>query len=257
MPRNTTSTQVSAELPVRESVLAQVRQLVEWYGSGEIPRLAQHEVHPELPLGDRENYLYFTLPVCVNFQRSSPAMWTSALRTWQDAETRFVFFPELLAQRSIEVIRSALTKHGLALQPNKHVLIWTTIARSFHDFYHDDPRELITEAGSDAGGLVRLLQGRYRKRFPYLSGPKLSNYWPYILSYYTDVRFSHIDEISIIPDTRILQSSVRLGVTLPGTSSVVTAAAWQELLAGSGLAPADVHPVLWHWSRNGFKPAPS
>jgi hypothetical protein len=160
--------------------LDRVRELLAHYEQGRIPTLAQHEVNPGLLKGSRENYLYFTLPVCINFQRNSPAMWASALKTWEDEATHYVFFPEKLATTPVEQIRADLTKHKLALQPNKHTLIWTTIAQTFFEHYSSDPRKLIAEAESDAGKLTSLLQTTYRKRFPYLSGPKLSNYWPFI-----------------------------------------------------------------------------
>jgi hypothetical protein len=235
-------------------MLDKVKLLLEYFDQGLIPTLAQHEVNPGLPLGSRENYLYFTLPVCINFQRNSPAMWASALKTYQDEETRYVFFPELLAGVSEDKIRADLTKHGLALQPNKHVHIWTTIAGTLHEHYDDDPRKIITEAHGDAAELIALLQVTHRKRFPYLSGPKLSNYWPFILSLFTDVDFKHPESISIIPDTHVLQSSAHLGLVSQGASALEVEQAWKELLAGSGINPSQVHPVLWNWSRNKFEP---
>jgi hypothetical protein len=235
-------------------MLEKVRQLLVYYDQGLIPTLAQHEVNPGLAPDSRENYLYFTLPVCINFQRSSPAMWASALATYVDPATRYVFFPEKLATRPLEQIRTDLTKHKLALQPNKHVLIWTTIARTLHDHYHDDPREILAEAEHDAARLIRLLQITHRQRFPYLSGPKLSNYWPYILSYYTDLELTNPHEISIIPDTHVLQCSVHLGLVPPGATPLQVEAAWKALLAGSGINPSQVHPILWNWSRNNFLP---
>jgi len=219
-----------------------------------IPTLAQHEVNPGLPRDSRENYLYFTLPVCINFQRSSPAMWTAALATWEDEITRYVFFPERLAETPIDQIRADLVKHRLALQPNKHTLIWTTIARTLHAYYEDDPRNIIKEADRDAGKLIALLQKTHRKRFPYLSGPKLSNYWPFILSSYTDVQLQNAQEISIIPDTHVLQSSAQLGITPLGATPLQVEAAWKLLLKDSGVNPSQVHPVLWNWSRNKFQP---
>ncbi len=234
--------------------LARVKALLELFRQNAIPTLAQHEVNPGLPLGSRENYLYFTLPVCINFQRSSPAMWAAALATWQDEATRYVFFPELLARAAPEQIRADLVKHKLALQPNKHVLIWTTIAASLRQFYANDPRQLLQEADYDAGTLITLLQTTYRKRFPYLSGPKLSNYWPYILSHFTDAQFKNAHQISIIPDTHVLQSSAKLGLVVPGATPLQVEAAWRELLKNSGITPAEVHPVLWNWSRNNFLP---
>ncbi len=234
--------------------LEKVKQLLTMYEQGLIPILEKHEVNPGLPLASRENYLYFTLPVCINFQRNSPAMWAAALATWEDEATRYVFFPEKLAETPIEQIRADLVKHKLALQPNKHVLIWTTIAKTLHHYYHDDPRKLIKEAGSDAGRLIQLLQKTHRKHFPYLSGPKLSNYWPFILSLYTDVEFTNPQEISIIPDTHVLQSSAKLGIGPIGATSLQVELAWKELLKDSGINPSQVHPILWHWSRNKFQP---
>ncbi len=234
--------------------LDRVKELLAHYEQGRIPTLAQHEVNPGLPTGSRENYLYFTLPVCINFQRSSPAMWASALKTWQDKSTRYLFFPEKLQNTPIERVRADLLKHKLALQPNKHTLIWTTIANTFHTHYHSDPRELIAEADGDAGKLIGLLQGTHRKRFPYLSGPKLSNYWPFILSHYTDVQFTQPEAISIIPDTHVIQSSVQLGLVPANATALQVEAAWKALLAGSGIHPSRVHPALWNWSRNKFMP---
>lgn len=239
---------------IHATLLEKVKQILDYYEQGKIPTLAQHEVNPGFPRGSRENYLYFTLPVCINFQRSSPAMWASALATWQDESTRYVFYPEKLADAPIEKVRGDLTKHKLALQPNKHVLIWTTIAKTLHDSYDGDPRNIIAEAGSDAGRLITLLQTTHRRRFPYLSGLKLSNYWPFILSHYTDVQFVNPQEISIIPDTHVIQSSVHLGMVPEGTTPLQVEAAWKQLLTGSGINPSRVHPALWNWSRNKFRP---
>ncbi|HRV76326.1 MAG: hypothetical protein H6799_03725 [Candidatus Nomurabacteria bacterium] len=234
--------------------LTKVKKLLEYYEGGAIPVLSQHEVHPDVPIDSRENYLYFTLPVCINFQRNSPAMWAAALKTWEDESTRYLFFPEKLAVTPIEKVRDDLLKHRLGLQPNKHVLIWTTIARTLHEHYNDDPRDILKEAEGDAGKLIELLQVTHKKRFPYLSGPKLSNYWPYILSQYTDVELSSPQEISIIPDTHVLQGSVVLGIVAPGANSKQVEATWKELLKDTAINPSRVHPALWNWSRNKFEP---
>jgi len=181
-------------------------------------------------------------------------MWAAALQTWEDEATRYVFFPEKLAGAPVEQIRADLVKHKLALQPNKHTLIWTTIAKTFYEHYDSDPRKLIAAAGSDAGHLITLLQITHRQWFPYLSGPKLSNYWPFILSHYTDAQFRHPEAISIIPDTHVIQSSVQLGLVPEGATALQVEAVWKALLTGSGINPSRVHPALWNWSRNKFQP---
>jgi hypothetical protein len=234
--------------------LDKVRFLLEQYAQGQIPTLAQHEVHPQIDPGSRTNYLYFTLPVCINFQRSSPAMWAAALATYNDPQTSYVFFPEQLATAPIEQIRADLLKHKLSLQPNKHTLIWTTIANTLHQHFDDDPRQIIRLANHNVGDLLTILQRSHKQYFPFLSGPKLSNYWPYILSQFTDVKFNDMHAISIIPDTHIIQSSIKLGVVPSSATPLQVEAAWKELLKDSGINAVQVHPVLWNWSRNNFNP---
>ena len=234
--------------------LLKAAALFDLYRRGAIPTLAEHEVHPDVDQGSRENYLYFTLPVCINFQRNSPAMWQAALATFSDPQTNYLYYPEKLAVTAIEQIRADLLKHKLALQPNKHTHIWTTIAGSLHRLYNDDPRQMIQESDNRVRTLIDTLQGPRRPDFPYLSGPKLANYWPYILSQYTDVKFVDMHEISIIPDTHIIQSSIKLGLVPPGANQAQVEWAWKNLLKGSDISPVQMHPVLWNWSRNNFQP---
>lgn len=239
---------------MKDRVLLRIQALHQVFHEGKIPRLAQHEVNPGFDKGSRENYLYFTLPVCINFQRSSPAMWQSALKTWEDEQTRFVFYPEQVTNKSVEEVREALLKHKLGLQPNKHIEIWTRISSTLHNHFNDDPREIIKQAENDVAKLIIMLQISHRQLFPYLSGPKLSNYWPYILSEFTDVQFVNPHEISIIPDTHIIKSTIHLGLTPENATPLDVVEAWKVLLKDSGLTPVQMHPVLWNWSRANFQP---
>ena len=234
--------------------LDRVKKLYKLFHEGKIPTLAEHEVNPNFPKDSRENYLYFTLPPCLNFQRSSPAMWQSALKTYNDLETRYLFFPEEVVKRTREVIQKDLAKHKLSLQRNKHTDIWITISKSFNEFYNNDPRELFKSTDWDVVKIHKLIQLDMKKKFPYLSGPKMSNYWLYILSYYTDAKFLNMQEISIIPDTHVLQSTVKLGISDNQLNPLNTAKLWRELLDGSEIHPVQMHPVLWNWSRNNFLP---
>lgn len=238
----------------RTDHLARVLKLHRLFHEGKIPTLVQHEVHPGLPRGSRENYLYFTLPPCLNFQRHSPALWAAALKTWEDPETNYLFFPEKTARKTRERLQKDLLKHRLALQPNKHTDIWQVVSRAFHAHFADDPRELLRAAEWDVVKIHQIIQQDKRREFPYISGPKMANYWLYILSRYTDVTLQHMREISIIPDTHVLQCSIRLGLTTPAMSSVDVAGVWKELLSDAPVTPVEMHPVLWNWSRNHFQP---
>ena len=93
--------------------LKKVKKLFKLFHDGRIPTLLQHEVHPDLELGSRENYLYFTLPPCINFQRHSPVMWKSALETWNDKKTRYLFSPEKVFKQNRSKIKKDLLKHKI------------------------------------------------------------------------------------------------------------------------------------------------
>ncbi len=234
-------------------LLTRIKKLHQLFHAGKIPTLAQHEVHPENPKGSRENYLYFTLPPCLNFQRQSPAMWKAAFATWHDPETNYLFFPEKVVNTPYSKVQVDLRKHKLSLQLNKHTDIWTTLCKTLSEEYKDDPRELIKKFDANVPTIIQGLQAS-KKKFPYLNGAKMSNYWLYILDQYTDIKLKNKQLVSIIPDTHVAQCSVHLGITQEGVGPEEIAKEWFKLLEGSGLTPVEMHPVLWNWSRNNFQP---
>lgn len=63
-----------------------------------------------------------------------------------------------------------------------------------------------------------------------------------------------MEAISIIPDTHIMQSSIKLGLVDEKASRESVAQIWANLLNGSGIRPVDMHSVLGNWSRNNFLP---
>ncbi|MBI4450685.1 hypothetical protein HY642_01805 [Candidatus Woesearchaeota archaeon] len=240
----------------KSKVLAKLRRLRTEFKSGSIPLLHQHEVNPGLDKSSRENYLYFIMTCSLNFQRVSPRTWESALKTWNDTDTNFVFFPEIVVKREENTLRQALLKHKLALQPNKHIQIWKRLSETFHKYFSDDPRELFKQNDHDAKKVLKLLQEGMKKAFPYLSGLKLSNYFLFILLKYSDLRLKNTRAISIIPDTHIMQATEVLGILEKSAiNPKSTEEAWQTLLDGTEFSPIDFHSILWNWSRNNFKPS--
>lgn len=239
----------------KENILSKLSILMEIFERGEIPLLHTHEVNPNLEKSSRESYLYYTMTCSLNFQRNSPKTWESALSTWNDKETQFVFFPEKVVKTETEQLRQALLKHKLALQPNKHIDIWTKISSTFNNDFNNDPRELFRKGEYDANLVLNIVQKDMKKQFPYLSGPKLSNYFIYILLHYSDLKLKNTLNLSIIPDTHIMQATEHLGILdHKDIKPEKVEQAWKELLKDSIWSPIDFHPVLWNWSRNKFKP---
>ena len=234
-------------------MLERIRKLKSLYDSGAIPTLEVHEVHPNLDNSSREHYLYFTLAPVLNFQRDSVSLWKSALKTYLDTETRYVFFPEDVVRVSFPRLQRDMAKYGLALQRNKHPQIWLTISEALNEDHNSDPRRLLEDNFNDVEFIQEHLIAN-KKRYPYLNGPKMRNYWLYILHQFTNIELRNIDKITIIPDIHVRNASEKLGIITADAKPDEIADTWGKLLIGSEILPAEMHPVLWNWSRNGFQP---
>ena len=72
----------------KEAILKNVEQLLQLYHNGALGgETMPEDANPELGSGSRENYLYFTLPMALNYQRNSYKLWEAAKATYLDAET--------------------------------------------------------------------------------------------------------------------------------------------------------------------------
>jgi hypothetical protein len=202
-----------------------------------------------------ERLAYFTLPMALNYQRDSYKLWESALKTWEDRDTRRVFSLEEVSRMSDNELRKLLSKYKLALQPNKHIATWRTISNTIKGEW-GSISNFIKNTDNDFLKLKDLVQIKYKKGFPYVSGPKIFNYWSFILGEYGKVNLKNREWIDIAPDTHITQCSVRLGVVTQEEAGFLTkeeiSEKWRNLLQGSGITPIEMHPPLWFWSRNGF-----
>lgn len=169
-------------------------------------------------------------------------------------EPDIFFIPKRWRKKDFSDIQKDLLKHRLGLQKNKHTEIWARISKTLHEYFQNDPRKVLKSGDFSAKKILTILQKDRKDFFPYLGGPKMANYWLYILSRYTDARFTEQEYISIIPDTHVIQCSVKLGITDNTAKPEQIAAAWKNLLEGTKIQPVDMHPVLWNWSRNNFSP---
>lgn len=240
------------------NILKKCAILLDAYKEGKLGNTRMpEEAHPAFSPKDAEFRLaYFTLPMSLNYQRDSYKLWEAALRTAQDEETAGVFDAARASTMSTEQLRNHLTKYKLALQPNKHIATWQAIAKTVAQHWGSF-QGLINAAHADYAQLRQLMQQTHKKAFPYISGPKLFNYWCFILQAYGGVKLHNATLIEIAPDTHVTQCSVRLGVITPQEADTLSkediAARWRELLKDSRMTPIEMHPPLWFWSRNNFQ----
>lgn len=243
----------------KEEILDKVNKLINMHKNGELGgEIMPEDANPHLEKSSLENYLYFTLPMALNYQRNSYTLWESALKTYNDLETKFVFNPKICLERSFEEVQYALTKYKVALQKQKQTEIWLTLCNTFICLFDGDIRRLFDILDNDVDKIRTFIQKDNKKKFPYLSGTKICNYWLYVIYQYTNRKYKNIENLTVAPDTHVCKATYKLGLITVDefTSSNVQQIViyrWQELFKNKEYKPIDIHTPLWLWSRNGFK----
>ena len=242
----------------RTEILENVNKLVYAYRTGILggEKMPEDE-NPNLDKGSKENYMYFTLPMALNYQRNSYVLWECANRMYADELARKVFDSREVCHISEELLRKYLVENKVALQPNKQPLIWKKLCETVEDKLEGDIRNLFSINNYSVKKVKEYIANN-KKDFPYLGGNKICNYWLYVLEQYTDIVFVDRENITVAPDTHVIQASQRLGVISAEEAQlsnvqIFLAERWQELLKGTDLAPIDVHTPMWLWSRGKFE----
>lgn len=243
----------------KEEILDKVNKLIVMYKNGELGgEVMPEDANPHFESSSLENYLYFTLPMALNYQKNSYTLWESALKTYTDEETRFVFDPKMCLQKSFEEVQHALTKYKVALQKQKQTEIWLSLCNTFVELFNGDIRKLFDTLDNDVDKIRNFIQKDNKKKFPYLSGTKICNYWMYVIYQYTDRKYTNIENLTVAPDTHVCKATYKLGLITDdefNSSNVqqIVIDRWQELFKNTKYKPIDIHTPLWLWSRNGFK----
>ncbi|MBD5543551.1 MAG: hypothetical protein HDR01_04710 [Lachnospiraceae bacterium] len=242
----------SKEIMIKVNKLIQMHQ--EGYLGGE--KMPEDE-NPHLNKNSEQNYIYFTLPMSLNYQRNSYVLWECANRMYADKNAKIVFNCREVCAMPEEFLRQYLVRYKVALQPNKQPLIWKRLCETIENKLDGDIRNLFSMNEFSVKKIKEYIQSN-KKAFPYLGGNKIVNYWLYVLEQYTDIEFIDRENITVAPDTHVIQASQRLGVISHEESKlsnvqIILAARWKELLEGTDLKPIDVHTPMWLWSRGKFK----
>lgn len=198
---------------------------------------------------------YFTLPMCMNYRRNSVQLWKATLETFNDPTTSEIFSISYSSKILISDLKEKLLKYRMAMQPVRHADNWYRISNTIYNNW-GSISEMLEAVDYDFLKLKQTVQREFKSEFPYLSGPKLFNYWSYILTTKCDVPLHHKDMIDIAVDTHVIQSSIKLGIISQSegenSNREDIAKVWSSFLKGSDIAPVELNVPFWFWSRDGF-----
>ena len=234
----------------QSEILNKVEKLMLMYNNGELGgEVMPEDFNPHLKKDSLENYIYFTLPY---------KLWESALNTYNDKESNFVFNPQKCLEKTFEEVQYALIKYKVALQKQKQTEIWLSLCKTFVELYNGDIRKLFNSLDNDVDKIRTFIQKENKKKFPYLSGNKICNYWLYVIYQYTDRKYKNIEHLTVAPDTHVIQATYRLRLITDeelnkNDVQLIVVNRWNELFKDTEYKPIDIHTPLWLWSRNGFK----
>ena len=139
----------------KEIILEKVRRLMDLYEQGALggEKMPEHE-NPQLEKASLQNYMYFTLPMALNYQRNSYVLWECANRMYSDAAARLVFDSKEVCGMPEEQLRKYLVEYKVALQPNKQPQIWKKLCETIENKLDGDIRNLFTR--NDYSVVVRV-----------------------------------------------------------------------------------------------------
>ncbi len=234
-----------------------VYSLLEAYELGKLggEKMPEDE-NPALHKSSKQNYLYFTLPMALNYQRNSYTLWECANKTYVDADTTDVFDTKAVVAMDERQLKEKLLKYKVALQPNKQPIIWRTLCETIENDFDGDIRKLFSKNDYSVYKIKDYI-AKNKKKFPYLGGNKICNYWLYVMEQYTDMKFADRENITVAPDTHVIQASEKLGIISleeagQGNVQEIVVNRWQRILKDTDLVPIDVHTPMWLWNRGKF-----
>lgn len=159
-------------------ILDRIYNLISAYKEGKLggEKMPEDE-NPYLDKYSKENYMYFTLPMALNYQRNSYKLWESANKMYHDNPS--AFDSKSVCQMDFDELKNILVKHKVALQPNKQPVIWKTLCETIENEFVGDIRNLFSMNPYSASKVKEYI-AENKKCFPYLGGNKICNYWLYV-----------------------------------------------------------------------------
>lgn len=239
-------------------IIKNCKKLLDWYKKWELGYMKMPEdENPWLEkMSLEEKLVYFTLPMSLNYQRNSYTLWEWVLNGYNDNEVNKVFDIKVSANLDEAELREYLLKYKIALQPNKHIQSWSKISKTVYENW-GTMTELFEYCDYDFLKLREVFQKEYKKWFPYISWPKIFNYWCSILPTYTWIELKNREFIDIAVDTHVMQGSIKLWVVKKEEKDSLSKEEihkrWRDILKDSWISPVEMHSPLWFWSRNNFE----
>ena len=242
-----------------------IQQLIRW--KNERTGIFANSSLPETQLpkgverGSYEQIMFITMCSSIDYQRDADALWDAGRDTWNDENTRWVFFPNLVKQKTLEDLTKNLQKYRLSKKPTKDANIWRTVSLSFLDLFDSDPRNMFKKFEFDALKIRSHMKELGTKVFPYLGGSsstgKINSMWIRILHDDANISFKNYEKMPLPIDIHTMRATITTGCLIGkynGTFQELAGMAknaWAEACENTTYSPLDLDDALFNLSRHG------
>jgi len=213
-------------------------------------------------IGSDEHLLFITMTVSIDYQRDADKLWKAGRETMGDKETKWLFSPDIVKNKSINEIIFAMKKYGLSQKHKKDAWIWKSVSESFANIYHSDPKNLIRECDYDA---IKIFNNkfdiRFKQKFPFFSGDKIFPLWIRMLHDNIGFELKNLEKIPIPVDVHIARSTFTTGCLVGEYTGTISDIAPKIDEAWKSVMSKVKHPKLtyrlqldeplWNLSKNG------
>jgi hypothetical protein len=176
-----------------------------------LPRWGSDLTASGIARGSYDQLMFITLVVSIDYQRDADQLWAAGRKTFENNETRWLFYPEKLVQKPKD-IKKSLQTYKLSKKPEKDAGIWSMVSKSFLEQYGSNPLNLVAECDYDAAKIYqKKFNLRFKKSFPYFSGDKIFPLWIRMLNDNLRISLRNIDQIPIPVDVHIARATFATG----------------------------------------------
>lgn len=222
--------------------------------------------------GSLEHLLFITLTVTIDYQRDAVSLWESSRKTYEDPETRYLFWPKSLHETPFQKIIEDMQKYKLSKKPFKDPKYWHTVGVTFYKKWGGNPSNFLENCDWDALKILKRLRedthsfgGKIIADYPFLRGNKIGPLWIRILR--DNVKISNLKNLDKVPipvDIHVAKATLSTGVVrgqfLGELDEIFeyVRMAWFESVKGLYLKDRpmialDVDEPLWNLSKYGCR----
>ena len=237
------------------------------HGNKDMP---EDEIPAGVLRGSLEHLLFITLTVSIDYQRDANSLWASSRETFEDEDTNYLYYPELLYEAPFRKIIEDMQKHRLSKKPKKDANIWRTVALTFYKKWGGNPKNFLADCNWESKTVLKRLREDvhiYNERrvpdYPYLRGNKIGPLWIRMLRDNVGIKeIRNLEGVEIPVDIHVARATLTTGVIRGKFKGKLQELfgnirnAWFKSVSSlnvknRAMIALDVDEPLWHLSKYG------